>query len=290
VLGSREESKAEETREGSTERVISGRELLQLMLNRAVFPGLREREEENKRGEEVIGSRRSRRRRYHYYDEQAESYDELINPIQEEEYIDFRTYPLLIDWKEVENDESEAYEIFEKFGYFGVSCFTTLSKHNHIKFSDKIFKNILEFYIKNFESNSPESLKNIENFIHDLPSLEQIQRIIFLRLISNKELIPIKLVLDLFEHYFIHFDNPLYRCLIKQYIPIATSFYQSLSDEDLSYMYEKLNGMTETSDLLNNKLKVTLTKNRNKYLKKLANLKTEMLRIIGGNTKGQFII
>lgn len=57
----------------------------------------------------------------------------------------------MIDWKEVENDESAAYEVFENFGYFGVSCFTTLSKNNQIKFNEKILRNILEFYIKNFE-------------------------------------------------------------------------------------------------------------------------------------------
>ena len=42
-------------------------------------------------------------------------------------------------------------EVFDKFGYFGVSCFTTLSKNNQIKFNEKILKNILDYYVKNFE-------------------------------------------------------------------------------------------------------------------------------------------
>lgn len=45
-------------------------------------------------------------RRYYHFDQQAESYDEMVNPKPDEEYIDYRTYPLKINWIDVETDES----------------------------------------------------------------------------------------------------------------------------------------------------------------------------------------
>jgi hypothetical protein len=45
--------------------------------------------------------RRLRRRRYTILDEFGESDEEVNGNEQEEEYIDFRTYPLNISWKDL---------------------------------------------------------------------------------------------------------------------------------------------------------------------------------------------
>jgi hypothetical protein len=52
------------------------------------------------------------RRRYRYTDDLAESHDEMINPKVDEEYIDYRTYPIKINWPEVETQDSEACKYF----------------------------------------------------------------------------------------------------------------------------------------------------------------------------------
>ena len=58
------------------------------------------------------------RRRYHYYDDYAESYDEIVNPtavifymikiLKDHVYLDYRTYPIKINWPEIENQDSNA--------------------------------------------------------------------------------------------------------------------------------------------------------------------------------------
>jgi hypothetical protein len=42
-------------------------------------------------------------------------------------------------------------DIYEKYGYLGVSCFSSLSKNTNIKFRDKFYKNLIDFYVNNFE-------------------------------------------------------------------------------------------------------------------------------------------
>ena len=105
--------------------------------------------------------------------------------------------------------------------------------------------------------NTAESFKKIESLINNLPALDKIKNILFRRLISNKELIPIKLVLDLYEHYYKNFDAPLYnvfiiiiKTLLNEYIPLASMFYTNLSDEDLTSIYEKIVSEKEIYEIL----------------------------------------
>ena len=63
----------------------------------------------NEETEELTASeRRIRRRRYTFLDEQAESQDEISNPKEDEEYIDFRTYPLTINWKDIYSTSNDS--------------------------------------------------------------------------------------------------------------------------------------------------------------------------------------
>lgn len=52
--------------------------------------------------------RRARRRRFTFLDEAGESEDELINPKDCEEYIDFRTYPLTINWRDIYSTSNDS--------------------------------------------------------------------------------------------------------------------------------------------------------------------------------------
>lgn len=74
--------------------------------------GLRETSEDSEELNPV--QRTLRRRRFTYTDTRAESDEELENPIEEEEYFDFRIYPLTINWKDiysVHNDSCTLSEI-----------------------------------------------------------------------------------------------------------------------------------------------------------------------------------
>ncbi len=61
-------------------------------------------------------------------------------------------------------------------------------------------------------------------------------------------MVPIKVILDIYEHYYIKYDYPTYEVsfrlkiknLCNSYIPTAILFYTSLSDESIKLIYEKL--------------------------------------------------
>lgn len=150
--------------------------------------------------------------RYFYYDEQAESQDEINNPQLDEDYIDFRTYPINIDWGEVENDKSSAYNIYNKYGYFGVAVFSSLSNVNKLKISVRRYiSNIVEYYYECYHKNSPESLTSLREFIENLPQLDLFRQVIYKRLVSKNELVLMKIVLDIYESYYYKYDGPLYK-------------------------------------------------------------------------------
>lgn len=187
----------------------------------------------------------------------------MLNPQEEEDYIDFRTYPLQIDWGEIENEKSHAYQIWDKFGYFGVSVFSSLSNLSSLILSPKTFPSkIVDYYWQLFDKytqsginnnkKSGEVISQIEEFISNLPKLELIREVIYQRLITRKELTCLKIVLDIYQNYYNNFDHPLYNNLTYEFIPTALLFYSTLPDEDTIYIYEKLTqaSMKETYKLL----------------------------------------
>jgi len=119
----------------------------------------------------------------------------LINPQVEEDYIDFRTYPLPIDWSEIENEKSEAHCIYEEFGYFGVSLFSSFNKLNIFKsvtpkkFISKILESYLFYYYIFKQSKIPQNLNSLQNFVNSLPDLKLFREVVYKKLISKKELL-----------------------------------------------------------------------------------------------------
>jgi hypothetical protein len=80
-------------------------QILNLLINRSRETATTSNED----AEELTSlERRLRRRRFYYVDEQAESQDELANPREEEDYVDFRSYPLTINWKDIYSAESDS--------------------------------------------------------------------------------------------------------------------------------------------------------------------------------------
>ncbi len=113
-----------------------------------------------------------------------------------EDYIDFRDYPLKIDWAEVENYEENYYNIFINYGYFGISILSSLIKvHNLTINYDDFFYSVLNFYHNSVKKNNIDDLNNFFKF---LPKLDLIKKIIFSKKIHKKEFIPIKIILDIY--------------------------------------------------------------------------------------------
>lgn len=104
-----------------------------------------------------------------------------------------------------------------------------------------------------------------------MPSLQKLNFIIKQDLVtSKKDLVPIKLILDIYEHYYKTNDGPLYVKLIKEYIPIATKFYSKLSQTDISFIIDSL--ASEITLILSKKLQLHTYRRKNLWIKHLKDL------------------
>lgn len=154
---------------------------------------------------------------------------------------------------------------------------------------EKFLKSICDYYYKNHEKNSIESLNNLKVFIENLPSLEKLRIIINLKLISNiKELSVIKIILNIYEHYLKNFDVPNYEKLLNEFIPTAELFYSEFHKNDYTIIYDYLKGQTDVFDILTKKLGLNLYKFASFSLKNLSKMKDNYKNLVEGIDTSKF--
>lgn len=124
-----------------------------------------------------------------------------------------------------------------------------------------------------------------------MPKLDSIKEVILMNLNSSrKELIPFKIVLDIYEHYYKTYGFPTFDVLINEYIPTATLFYSNLTDEDIKYMHDSIYNSRELNDILTNKLKAFNSKKRSPYIKYFDQLNHNYKYFTGGIDQKMFCI
>lgn len=117
-------------------------------------------------------------------------------------FPDFRTYPLKIDWREVEKGKSYAYEAMDEFGFLGVSIYTRLARLNKFDLNyKKIPLEVLEIYCKLQKETDYVSMKKLKCLIEELPSVNDLENLMLNSFITNKEVFLYKLLLDIYYHY-----------------------------------------------------------------------------------------
>lgn len=180
--------------------------------------------------------------------------------------------------------------VFDKFGYIGVAMYSSLGKIRGLSLKkERFLKSICEYYYKNNEKNTIESLINLKIFIENFPSLEKLRTIINLKLISHiKELSVIKIILSIYEHYLKNFDVPNYDKLLNEFIPTAELFYSEFPKNDYTIIYEYLKGQSEVFDILTKKLGLNLYKFASFSLKNITKLKENYKNLVEGIDSSKF--
>lgn len=173
-----------------------------------------------------------RSRRYYREDDIAESFDELffedtekykqneslLLKIKSDEihlidnsYIDYKEYPLKIDWEEINDSKSLAYEVLEKFGYLGCSIYTNLFKKGYKTKYHRLDSEVLQLFTVTFrdyekkKTNLEFAINKIESLLSCIPSLKELYSLLKKRLVSEKEIIIFKVLIDIYEIYYKNF-------------------------------------------------------------------------------------
>ena len=207
-----------------------------------------------------------------------------------EDYIDFRDYPLKIDWAEIENYEENYYNIFINYGYFGISILSSLVKIDNLNVNfDNFLFSVISFYFNSVKNNKFDDLNN---FFNHLPKLEQIKKIIFSKKIHKKELLPIKIILDIYENYLL--QDPLgFRNNqdIILFLQISEFFYKKITSEIDTYeMFNTLiNEMEKTSNIIL-EMKCIIAKKRKIYLSHLESIYKNYISINKGLNQSSFVL
>ena len=207
-----------------------------------------------------------------------------------EDYIDFRDYPLKIDWAEIENYEENYYNIFINYGYFGISILSSLVKIDNLNLNfDNFLFSFISFYFNSVKNNKFDDLNN---FFNHLPKLEQIKKIIFSKKIHKKELLPVKIILDIYENYLL--QDPLgFRNNqdIILFLQISEFFYKKITSEIDTYeMFNTLiNEMEKTSNIIL-EMKCIIAKKRKIYLSHLESIYKNYISINKGLNQSSFVL
>lgn len=85
-----------------------------------------------------------------------------------------------------------------------------------------------------------ENSKKLNTFIESLPDLTIMRDIIYKLMITEKEYVTIKIVLDIYEHYYTNYESFTNKKLLKEFLPTANLFYSILSDEDVKNIFDSI--------------------------------------------------
>ena len=207
-----------------------------------------------------------------------------------EDYIDFRDYPLKIDWAEIENYEDNYYNIFVNYGYFGIALLTSLVKVENLTINyDDFFYSILTFYQNSVKK---KKIDDLNNFFKYLPKLEEIKKIVFSKKIHKKEFIPLKITLDIYENYLLQDSYSFINNKdIILFLEISEYFYKKITrDEDTFEMFNSLiNEMEKTSNIIF-EMKCIIARKRKIYLSHLKTIYNDFISISKDLNENLFIL
>ena len=207
-----------------------------------------------------------------------------------EDYIDFRNYPLKIDWAQIENYEENYYNIFVNYGYFGIALLTSLVKVENLTVNyDDFFYSILTFYQNSVKK---KKIDDLNNFFKYLPKLEEIKKIVFSKKIHKKEFIPLKITLDIYENYLLQDSYSFINNKdIILFLKISEYFYKNITrDEDTFEMFNSLiNEMEKTSNIIF-EMKCIIARKRKIYLSHLKTIYNDYISISKDLNQNLFIL
>lgn len=170
----------------------------------------------------------------------SSSSDLNISSKDNDEYPDFRTYPINIDWKEIDKGRSNAYDAMILYGYLGVNIYLRLKNKLDYNMSHKTIPNdLLSIYIKMKIKKLFPEIKALETLISNLPNIEAMETLLINSLVHKRELLLYKVILDILSHYYQEVD--LNWGFLESILLLKEVFYCKYIDEkDRSTIKEEI--------------------------------------------------
>lgn len=123
----------------------------------------------------------------------------------QEKDMNFRLYPLYINWKKIEENDPGYYRILVHYGYFGASIFSSF-KEKYVRLNvDNVLYILAGFIYENLlkKEKNEETKKIIKDFFERMPNLDKLCELIEKKIIMMKEVSVFLLILKIYEINFI---------------------------------------------------------------------------------------
>ena len=123
-----------------------------------------------------------------------------------EEDINYKLYPIYINWKKVEANAEGYYKVLARFGYFGVAVYSAFKeKTPNLNVDNMLYSlaQVVSEYFFSKDVNSESIQKAIKNYFENIPDLEKILELLKKKILLLKEVPVINLVLKIYEVYFL---------------------------------------------------------------------------------------
>ena len=226
-------------------------------------------------------SRLAQIRRIDYSDNEEEDDDKYID-------IDFRTYPITINWYNIENDKKNYFSVLEKYGYIGVGVYTAMDSEVNIRMNnEKMLSSLLDSFSLFMDNAFLDN--QLLNFINCLPSIQVSYNIIANKIFQSKEILVFIILLLIYEKYYNRFEQPLYTSFIEEVISAQIALYSNVTDEEWSKAIVGINEDDKIKHSLR-RLKTKLYNTRKEYLCHINSMKVKYQKLFKGLSKKDFII
>lgn len=204
--------------------------------------------------------------------------------------VDFRTYPLSINWYKIENDEKDYFAVLGKFGYFGVSLYSTFETKKEMKMTlESFLQSLLEYFATLFRKGSGDKESLLSAFICGLPAPQKIRDIIHKRKFMFKEVGVILIVLRILEVYYRKYEVPNYQVLVDYVFRSEADLTEMLKDEEWKTVYEEMKAAKKIESTLQS-LGEKMYRKRKHYIAHLNKLKRKFVMLGKGIKVNEFII
>lgn len=146
----------------------------------------------------------------------------------ENNFSNYKQYPLSINWEEIENGRTYAYEALMTFGYIGAYIYVNFNTKVFDKMLNykKLPKDLLELYAdlyrESVTSKVSNKFKKLNLFFSFLPKIDKLEDIILNNYLSLKEYLLLTIILHILFHYYSNVEINYY---LKNQIFVLLEYY-----------------------------------------------------------------
>ena len=157
-----------------------------------------------------------------------------------EKDMKFNLYPFYINWKLIEANEYNYFDVFVHFGYLGASIYSSL-REIYPKITNEniiyVFSTFCyDFLVTENEDEQEKNEKDLITFIDKSPEINQIYNLIKKKIVMFKEIPIFLIILKIYEIYYLYKDERIKIIDLLKYQYLLISY---MTDDEFNEIFQE---------------------------------------------------